>query len=360
MHPSTLRRDNIGLSYDDIALVPSKQPCSNFTRKNINTSVVLGNHTFDLPVIPANMKCVIDTDMGYQLMQKGYFHIMHRFESIFHAHNKYITRAQEESIYQAPYFYSSVSVGIKIRDLVTIRELSIPGQRPDYITIDVAHGHHIGVKEIIQQIKRTKWCGADAPFVIAGNVSTPEAVIDLENWGADAVKVGIGPGRACTTARQTGFMSPMFTTIQECAAVAKKPIIADGGIRENGDIAKAITAGATMVMVGSLFSACYDSPAKTKVPLFNLQNIKANIRAGLRRKSHFLPPVYLKEYYGSASQHNKGHKNNIEGTLVRLNGNGMTYLEKMEEIKQSLQSAISYAGGETLSALHGSNYKVLL
>ena len=92
--------------------------------------------------------------------------------------------------------------------------------------------------------------------MIAGNVGTPEAVIDLENWGADATKVGIGPGKVCITKLKTGFGTGgwQLSALKWCARVATKPIIADGGIRHHGDIAKSVRFGAAMVMIGSLFA----------------------------------------------------------------------------------------------------------
>jgi GMP reductase len=117
----------------------------------------------------------------------------------------------------------------------------------------------------------------------------------------------------------------------ECTKDRDIPIIADGGVRCNGDIAKALVAGATMVMCGSIFAACSDSPA----PLVKDAN-------GRR----------YKQYFGSASAHNKIEKKNIEGTMKLMDTDAFTYLEKLEEIEQDLQSAISYAGGCNLGALN--------
>jgi GMP reductase len=101
---------------------------------------------------------------------------------------------------------------------------------PEYITIDIAHGHADSVRDMIAYLK-AKLPGS---FVIAGNVGTPEAVIDLENWGADATKVGMGPGKVCITRLKTGFGTGgwQLSALKWCARVATKPIIADGGIRE--------------------------------------------------------------------------------------------------------------------------------
>lgn len=110
---------------------------------------------------------------------------------------------------------------------------------------------------------------------------------------------------------------------------AKVPLIADGGIKMNGDIAKALRAGGTLVMAGSLFAACENSPAETYL----------DEKTGLR----------MKRYYGSASVYNKHHKRHVEGTMVELPCNNMTYEEKLYEITDSLQSSLSYAGGNIAS-----------
>ncbi|MBP1082126.1 GMP reductase [Bacillus capparidis] len=102
-------------------------------------------------------------------------------------------------------------------------------------------------------------------FVIARNAGTPEAVRELENAGADATKVGIGPGKVCITKIKTGFGTGgwQLAALRWCAKAASKPIIADGGIRTHGDIAKSIRFGATMVMIGSLFAGYEESPGET-------------------------------------------------------------------------------------------------
>ena len=112
------------------------------------------------------------------------------------------------------------------------------------------------------------------------------------------------------------------------------PIIADGGIKCNGDIAKAMVAGASMVMAGGLFAACTDSPAVSST----------------------VNDIPHKAYFGSASAENKGHNNNIEGKLTNIISNGMTYDSKLNEIQQDIQSAISYSGGDDLSYLKNADY----
>lgn len=307
------------LKYSDICLIPNYSEIH--SRVDCDPSVNLFGKKFLLPIIPANMKSVIDIHTCEWMSSHGFFYIMHRFD-----------RDLSEDVANAQDWDNiSFSVGVKMQDKMSIQKISKRGHRVDYLTIDIAHGYCSRMKSTIQFIKKhlpdTK--------IIAGNVATADAVRQLSNWGADIVKVGIGQGSPCTTKDKTGFTMPMFTCVKKCSQVFSNyidsvPIIADGGIRCNGDIAKALVAGASMVMAGGLFAACTDSPASV---------ISIN---GLDHKA----------YFGSASIENKGHNNNVEGKLNQIPNNGMTYGEKLNEITQDLQSSISYAGGKTLSCLN--------
>ena len=131
----------------------------------------------------------------------------------------------------------------------------------DVVVVDTAHGHSAGVLAMIKKLKQT----FPKLEIIAGNVATAEAARDLIKAGADAIKVGIGPGSICTTRVVAGVGVPQVTAILECAAVAKKmkvPVIADGGIKQTGDIAKAIAAGADSIMIGGLFAGLQESPGE--------------------------------------------------------------------------------------------------
>lgn len=130
----------------------------------------------------------------------------------------------------------------------------------DILVIDTAHGHSKSVLTTLKAIKKKF-----SIEVIAGNIATAEGALDLINAGADAVKIGIGPGSICTTRIVAGAGVPQLTAIKECYSVAKKfniPIIADGGIKYSGDIAKALAAGANSVMIGSLFAGTDESPGE--------------------------------------------------------------------------------------------------
>ena len=311
------------LNYSDICLIPSYSDCH--SRSDCDPSVDLFGKKFLLPIIPANMKSVIDMHACERMSSHGFFYIMHRFD-----------RDLAEDIANAQDWDNiSFSVGVKTKDKMAIQKISKRGHRVDYLTIDIAHGYCKRMKIMIEWIKRhlpnTK--------IIAGNVATPRAVRDLSEWGADMIKVGIGQGSPCTTKDKTGFTMPMFSCVKKCSNITLDngtvvPIIADGGIKCNGDIAKSIVAGARMAMAGSMFASCTDSPAS----VININGI-----------NH-------KAYFGSASAENKGHNNNIEGKLNKIPNNGMTYGEKLNEITQDLQSSISYAGGYNLDALKEVEY----
>ena len=309
--------------YDNILLLPRK--CRVESRSECDTSVVLGAHTFKLPVVPANMKTVVDERICEYLARNGYFYVMHRFD----LDNVAFARDMK-----AKGVFASISLGVKQPDYDTVDRLLAAKLVPEYVTIDIAHGHAESVRQMIEYIKGK----LPQAFVIAGNVGTPEAVIDLENWGADATKVGVGPGKVCITKLKTGFGTGgwQLSALKWCARVATKPIIADGGIRHHGDIAKSVRFGAAMVMVGSLFAGHEESPGQT-----------VEVDGKL-----------YKEYYGSASDFNKGEYKHVEGKriLEPIKGKLANTLVEME---QDVQSSISYAGGKKLMDIRKVNYVIL-
>ena len=152
------------------------------------------------------------------------------------------------------------AVGITADTLERIAALVEAGV--DVVTIDTAHGHSEGVLQMVERVKSEH---GDLD-IIAGNVATPQGTEDLILAGADAVKVGIGPGSICTTRVVAGVGVPQLTAVLQCAAAARKydvPVIADGGIKQTGDIPKALAAGAATVMIGGLFAGVAESPGQT-------------------------------------------------------------------------------------------------
>ena len=309
--------------YDNVLLLPRK--CRVESRSECDASVTLGARSFRLPVVPANMKTVVDEATCLWLAQHGYFYVMHRFDL---DNVAFVRRMKNQGT------FASISLGVKKPDYDTVDRLVSEGLTPEYVTIDIAHGHADSVKNMIACLKEK----LPESFVIAGNVGTPEAIIDLENWGADATKVGIGPGKVCITKLKTGFGTGgwQLSALKWCARVATKPIIADGGIRDHGDIAKSIRFGASMVMIGSLFAGHEESPGQT-----------VEVDGKL-----------FKEYYGSASDFNKGEYRHVEGKRILEPIKGRL-ADTLVEMEQDVQSSISYAGGKVLMDIRKVNYVTL-
>ncbi|QIK69062.1 GMP reductase [Erysipelothrix sp. HDW6C] len=310
--------------YEDIQLIPNK--CIVKSRSECDTTVKFGNHTFAMPIVPANMQTIVDETVALWLAKNNYFYVMHRFDEG--------RRYDFTKEMQAEGLFASISVGVKDTEYDFVEKLAHDNVIPEYITIDIAHGHSEQVISMIKHIKKH----LPATFVIAGNVATPEAVRELENAGADATKVGVGPGKVCITKLKTGFGTGgwQLSALAWCAKAARKPIIADGGIRNHGDIAKSIRFGATICMIGSLFAGHEESPGE-------IVDVDG---------------VTYKEYFGSASEYQKGEHKNVEGKkiLVPYKGN---LADTLLEMKQDLQSSISYAGGRDLESIRKVDYVVV-
>lgn len=303
--------------YDDINLIPRYSVVD--SRAECDTSISFGNFKFKNPIIPANMESVISEEIAINLAKNNYFYIMHRFgvDNI-----EFIRKVKKEKC------VSSISIGVNEGDYHLIENLISENLIPDYITIDIAHGHCKKMKKILRFLRNKNI----SSFIIAGNVSSIEATVDLDNWGADAIKVGVGPGSACTTFPTTGFGSRNIqaSVVHECSTVTKKIIIADGGIKTPADITKSIVLGASMVMVGGMISCMIDSPGKV-----------IEMDDGTK----------YKEFYGSASSR-QGKASRIEGTIKLNKLKNVTIIEYLDYLTECLQSSISYGGGRRLEDLH--------
>lgn len=314
--------NNIALSYKDIVLQPEY---STLTSRSIaNCKPVFLGRMFNSVAIPANMKCTIDFNMAELLAKKNYFYILHRF------YDYDFIRSWVIKNYNV--FPISLSVGVKDEDREFIKSLP---DFIDFITIDIAHGHHVSVREMIEFIRKHK----PLTKIIAGNIGTKKALYDLADWGADAAKIGLSMGKSCTTYNCTGVGTPMFSAVYNTChdkddeyVQPPIPIIADGQIREVGDVCKALVAGASMVMIGSEFAKCGDSPAET------FDNKKV--------------------FFGSASSYNKGNNRYVEGQKVLLDIRQETYLDYYNRINDGVQSCMSYAGVYELRDLVQMKYAI--
>jgi len=312
--------------FDNITLIPKYSYTQ--SRSFCSTSVNFGCKTFKSPVIPANMESIIDQKLAVELAEKGYFYILHRFGV---DNYRFVKSMKEFNL------ISSISVGVNQESHTLIERLVSDNLIPDFITVDIAHGHSTKMKEMVHFIKEMM----PNVFLIGGNVCTPEAVTDLEEWGCDAVKCGIGGGSVCTTYHSTGFGNRGWqaSMIEECSKVAKKPIIADGSIKLNCDIVKSLTLGASMVMVGGMLAGYNESPGK------------------LTQKGN----DWYKTFWGSASVEQKGNSRRVEGIKTFIPYKNESIFTKLKEIEESLQSAISYGGANpaTLECLKFVDYVIV-
>lgn len=231
------------------------------------------------------------------------------------------------------------AVGVTSDSLDRVQELVAAGV--DVIVVDTAHGHSEGVLTMVKRIKRK------FPIdVIAGNVATPEATRALIKAGADGVKVGIGPGSICTTRVIAGVGVPQVTAIMECSRAAEKgriPIIADGGVKQTGDIAKAIGAGADSVMIGGLFAGVDESPGE-KV-LYEGRSYKVYrgmgsleaMRAGSRDRYFQDVEDDLQKLVPEGIEGRVPYKGNLSETVHQMIG--------------GLRAAMGYCGAKTIADL---------
>jgi len=199
------------------------------------------------------MDTVTEWRMAIAMAKEGGIGIIHRFLPI---------EQEVEQVKAVKKEGCLVGAAIGIKQDCFDRTTALIKAGVDVIVLDIAHGHSIHLFKVLRELT-TKFPKME---FIAGNVATAAGTLDLISSGAAAIKVGIGPGAQCTTRIVTGSGVPQLTAVEDCVGVARDhgiPIIADGGIRTSGDITKALAAGASTVMIGSLFAGCEESPALT-------------------------------------------------------------------------------------------------
>jgi IMP dehydrogenase len=312
----------LGLTFDDVLLVPKYSEVASRKDVSLNTRFTK-NFNLDIPIVSANMDTVTEFDMMLAMQKVGGAGILHRFLNPFQV-GRICTWLQ-------PYgkdYPRAVAIGINQVDNI---ERLIQAARGDanILCVDVAHGHHRRVIELIKELKDDYWAhGID---IIAGNVATAQGALALVEAGADAIKVGVGPGSLCTTRIVTGHGVPQLTAIMDVYNAIKGsgvPIIADGGIRTSGDIVKALAAGADTVMIGSLFAGTDEAPGEV-VDGF-------------------------KTYRGMASREAqmdwKGSVSVVEGEIQKIPYKGPVN-QIIEELVDGLRSGMSYCGAEEIKEI---------
>ncbi len=247
----------VGLTFDDVLLVPQRSEIR--SRKDVSvTSRLTKNIELDIPIVAANMDTVCETDMAVAIARLGGIGIIHRFMP---------PELQADMVGKVK--AEDLRVGAAIgtdRDAID-RSADLAESGVDVLVLDIAHGHAEHAIDLLTELK-SRLPNVD---VIAGNVATRAGAEDLVAAGADGIKVGVGPGGVCTTRLVAGVGVPQLTAIADCAGTPLLdadgnlvPVIADGGIRGSGDMAKALGAGASTVMIGSLFAGTKESPGEVE------------------------------------------------------------------------------------------------
>ena len=239
------------LTFDDVTLAPKY---SEILPSQVDTSTHLRNDfKIDIPLLSSAMDTVTESKMAIALARAGGIGIIHR---------NFTIDKQVREIRKVKSKNYKVGAAVGAGDLESKRALAIIKEKIDMIVVDTAHGHTKKVKDIIKIIKKNK---NKKTLLCAGNIATAEAANFLANLGVDIIKVGIGPGSICTTRLVAGIGVPQLSAIinvKKGLKNKKVKIIADGGIKFSGDIAKALAAGADAVMIGSLFAGTAESPGK--------------------------------------------------------------------------------------------------
>jgi IMP dehydrogenase len=310
------------------------------SRSQVSTMTRLGhpkkpNIELELPVISANMPNITEWKMAVEMAKNGGLGILHRFQNVDSNIKDYL-RASTGTVdgVGEKNLQVGVSIGIKDEERRRFDALYEAGAR--LFCIDLAHGHTKMMKEMIQYINSV--CGKDIPIIIAGNIASGDAAVDLVEWGATVVKVGIGPGKVCRTRSNTGVGKPQFSALMEVSRAligsSCRGIIADGGIKTTGDIAKALIY-ADAVMVGAVLAGTSETPG----------NVYPEPGTDLTNRT------YYKIYGGSASMENKvanGQKPRfVEGEMLKVPFKGHAK-HLLREIKDGLQSAFSLSGASSL------------
>lgn len=247
-----MERDR-GLTFDDVLLMPRHSEMNSRLAPEL-TSLVTRNFSLKTPIISANMDTVSGSEMCIKMAELGGLGILHRFMTEEEQVREVIKMREKIAPLGLPI---AASIGVKAEGMRRADLLAEVGA--DILTIDIAHGDSVMMLEVLNYVKK-KYPHID---VIAGNTAMPDGVRRLIDAGADAVKVGIGPGSMCTTRIITGCGVPQLSAVAMCALEAAKfniPVIADGGIKTSGDIVKAFAAGAQTVMLGSMLSGCLETP----------------------------------------------------------------------------------------------------
>lgn len=326
----------LGLTYDDVLLLPD---ASDVVPSEVDTSTQLTRTiSIAVPLISSAMDTVTESAMAIAMAKAGGIGIIHRNLPISDqvTHVKLVKNVG----------LAGAAVGVGDDGFARAQALIEAGV--DVVVVDTAHGHHRAVLDAIARIKKF----SPTVQIIGGNVATRAGAQALINAGADAVKVGVGPGSICTTRVVAGVGVPQITAIMEAAKACNKagiPLIADGGLQYSGDIVKAIVAGANSVMLGSLLAGCQESPGE----LVEISGVKYKAYRGMgslgAMQSRGEQKSYSKDRYmqDDVLSEDKLVPEGIEGKVI-FRG---SVEDVVHQLVGGLRSGMGYAGAPDIQTL---------
>ncbi|MFZ1970782.1 MAG: IMP dehydrogenase [Candidatus Nanoarchaeia archaeon] len=317
-----------GFSFDDVLIVPKYNKI--LSRRDVTLKTrVTRNYYIDIPLIAANMDTICESRMAITIGKLGGLGVIHRFMTI-EEQAKQVKEVREQGLIAA------AAIGVKD---VPERSEALVNSGVNILVLDIAHGHSKYAGKTLDYLKE-KYPHID---VMAGNIATKDAAEYFLSKGADAVKVGIGPGSLCTTRIMVGAGIPQLTAIMDVYEATKGeiPICADGGIKKPADVVKALGAGADTIMCGYIFSGTEETPGEI-------------ISKGNER---------FKMYRGSASYDVAVKKAELDGEsdkeIISIEGEKtrIPYKGKLEPIIKkylgSLASGMTYLGAKSMKSLIG-------
>ncbi len=315
-------QNKIAITYDDILLVPQFSEIE--SREEVNLKNDLDSYiNLKYPIISSPMDTVTGIEMATEMSKLGGLGIIHRYNSI-EEQCSMVVNAKKNGAKVV-----GAAVGVVGDYLERAQQLVACGA--NIICVDVAHGHHINMRKALSKLKQK----ITTTHIMAGNVATAQGYVDLSNWGADSVKVGIGNGSICSTRINTGHGIPSVTAIMEClkasqALLYPAKIIADGGIKNSGDIVKALAVGADFVMLGSLLAGTKESPGE----LINTPNGNRKVYRGMASRE--------------AQNEWRGKSSAPEGISTTIPYKG-TLESIFSDLIGGIKSGFSYTGARNIS-----------
>ena len=302
------------LSFDDVLLEPK------YSDIESRSQIDIGNHLgeteyLELPVISSPMDTVTEDEMAWAMYNEGGLGVIHRYNTV------------EEQVVLIKKRKADAAAAIGVTGDYEARAAALWDVGIRVLCLDVAHGHHDLVRNAL---KTLRGIFGDEVHLMAGNVATLEAFNDLADWGANSIRVGIGGGSICSTRVNTGHGVPTFQSIHDCSYSDRDAkIIADGGIKNSGDIVKALAAGADFVMLGSMLAGTDESPGE----IFTSENKKYKVYRGMASRS--------------AQMDWRGQSSSPEGISTTISYKGPV-TDILRDIAGNIRSGFSYTGARDL------------